>query len=191
MTKLKNLHIISLLALIVVIVFLSSCGNAETTVTTENTNSESQTAIVQEETVKEEPNEWLLFERDYYDEINYAINVLKGELKNPRSLEISDIIYYKSNTFGNIHSNVVIIYSAKNDLGNAIESACVVTDKATSTFNGESTITNAENIAKGKSNIASIEIWDDFYASSNDVNDKETSFAFYVDLNDFDEIKGL
>ncbi len=190
MSKLKNKRMVSVLLSLIMIVILSSCGKTGLASNAGTSNSGSSNSEPQEE-VKEEPNEWLLFEREHYDEVSFAINMLKGELKNPRSLEISDIIYYKSNAFGNITSNVVIIYSAQNDLGNAIASDCVVTNMQIISTSSESTVTNAENIAKGRSNIASIEIWDGLYASSNDLDNNETTYAFYVDLDDFDEIKGF
>jgi hypothetical protein len=208
--KMKN-KIMTATILTSLVLSMTACGNT-TSVSTE-TNEHGQTEItgeLQTETADEteteaenetaneaEDSEVLEAKRNCYFFINAALNSFKSKIKNPASLEIHDLLAKVCMTkSGEVYLvEVCIKYSAKNDLGNTIDSYArlyryLPDDGLENTSfdfeeddNGISyMVTN--KAASGAKVQYNVKIGEDFYATGEgdlSVDD----YAFRVDMEDF------
>ncbi len=142
-----------------------------------------QAKIEEEKKAKlaEERESVLKIERDYYSDVNRAVNSLKNGLKVPNSLVIDEVLVKKTANLVFVY----ILYSAKNKAGGEIEDTYFYSVSLGMGQNDSGSFDTWKKYATGKVDSLGNKIGEDFYCSQPRFS-KDSEFAFLVDMDDFE-----
>lgn len=159
----KNLK--KIISVLLIMMLLVGCGNSANTEPEVDANLE--------------------FQREYYKNVDEAIECLRDNLKNPSSLQVNAIVV--SHDKSGFDAQINIRFASQNNLGAMIDdNFCYFNNdffyfkSQNGTFDGKAVYA----AIKGENSNYPIQIADDFWASSDDLESADF-WVFKVDLEDY------
>ena len=134
---------------------------------------------------EQEKEEILSIQRQFYDNIDVAIEYLKSKAKNPSSLNVSEIIVTSKPMAFSQPLTIYIKYTAQNGFGNDVKGVFLYWYEEGVGTDADEFYDTAKKIVEGNSKSVHNKIADNFYSTvtKDDIDIGESYFL--VDLDDY------